>query len=95
MFYDSCATQQAQGGLQATADALGLDRSAPQIQLAENGCLPGDAPAAEVAAVWNHLTVSQLNWVFDIDGSVAAASLEPAYLEATFPGRIQEYLVDQ
>ena len=95
MFYDSCATQQAQGGLQATADALGLDRSAPQIQLAENGCLPGDAPAAEVAAVWNHLTVSQLNWVFDIDGSVAASSLEPAYLEATFPGRIQEYLVDQ
>jgi pimeloyl-ACP methyl ester carboxylesterase len=93
--YDSCAVIQEQGGLQATADALGLDRSSPEIQAAENGCLPEDAPAADVAAVWNHLAVAQLDWVFGIDPDVAAASLQADYLDATFPGRINEYLVDQ
>jgi len=93
--YDSCALIQEQGGLQATADALGLARESLEIQGAENGCLPEDAPAADVAAVWNHLAVAQLNWVFDIAPDVAAASLQADYLDATFPGRINEYLVDQ
>jgi len=92
--YDACALIQEQGGLQATADALGLDRSSPEIRGAENGCLPEDAPAADVAAVWNHLTVAQLDWVFDIDPDMAAASLQADYLDTTFPGRINEYLVD-
>jgi pimeloyl-ACP methyl ester carboxylesterase len=94
IFYDACASIQEQGGLQAVADALGLDRASPQIRLAEDGCLPGDAPVAPLAAVWNHLAVAQLDWVFDIDGDVAAASLEGDYLRATFPGTIKEYLVE-
>lgn len=66
--------------MQAAADALGLDRESPEIQASENGCLPEDAPAAAVAAAWNHLTVAQLDWVFDIDADVAAASLQADYL---------------
>ncbi len=95
VFYDSCAAIQDQGGLQSTADALGLDRTSPEIQLAENGCLPGDALADDVAALWNHLTVAQLNWVFDIDRDVASASLEAIYLDSTFPTLVGDYLTEQ
>ncbi len=89
VFQDACADIQKQGGLQALAAALHLDRSSPEIRSAEDGCLPKDAPAAKVAAVWNHLTVAQLNWVFGIDRNVAAASLERVYLDRTFPGIIK------
>ena len=38
----------------------------------------------------DHLTVAQLNEVFEIDPDVATASLDPDYLEATFPGLLRE-----
>jgi hypothetical protein len=50
-------------------------------------------PADMVQSAWNHLTVTQLRWVFDIDTDVAA-SLEQGYLDQTFPDRITEYLVE-
>jgi pimeloyl-ACP methyl ester carboxylesterase len=94
VFQDACADIQEQGGLQALAAALHVGRSSLVIREAENGCLPKDATATKVTAVWNHLTVAQLNWVFGIDRDAAAASLEQSYLDRTFPGMIKEYLVD-
>lgn len=91
---DACVLIQEQGGLQGLADAFGLDREDPLIQGAEDGCMPEDAPVESVVAIWNHLTVTQLNWVFDIDGDSAAASLEVNYLDTMFPGRMVEYLVE-
>ncbi len=38
----------------------------------------------------DHLTVAQLNQVFGIDPDVATASLDPDYLDETFPGLLQE-----
>jgi fermentation-respiration switch protein FrsA (DUF1100 family) len=96
VFEDACAGIQQQPDLmQTAADALGLDRASPEMRLAEDGCLPENAPAGDVAAVWNHLAVAQLNRVFDIDGEVAAASLQADYLSTTFPDRIAEYLVEE
>ena len=96
VFENACAGIQQQPDLmQTAADALGLDRASPEMRLAEDGCLPENAPAGDVAAVWNHLAVAQLNRVFDIDGEVAAASLQADYLSTTFPDRIAEYLVEE
>jgi len=36
------------------------------------------------------LTVAQLNWVFDIDSDLAAASLQANYLDTMFPERMVE-----
>ena len=94
VFIDDCARLRRARGAQGYADALGLDPDSAEIRTVEDGCLPEDAPVEEVWATWNHLTVAQLNWVFDIDGEVAAASLQEDYLDATFPGSIGEYLVD-
>lgn len=94
VFLIDCVGIQERGG-SALADALGFDPSTLERRTLENGCTPDDAPASEVTATWSHLVVAQLNLVFDIDPDVAASSLEPEYLDATFPGRIEEYLVEE
>lgn len=93
VFIDDCERVQARGGGQGYADALGLAPDSRELRDIEDGCLPEDAPVESVWATWHHLTVAQLNWVFDIDGEEAAASLEADHLEATFPGSIAEYVV--
>ena len=48
---------------------------------------------ADPELVWgliDHLTVAQLNEVFEIDPEVAKASLDPDYLDAAFPGLLRE-----
>lgn len=96
VFMDYCEATQEAGGIQAVADAFNLEGEAlADARLTELGCLPSYAPVSDVTALWNHLTVAQLNSVFDLSRDVADASLESDYLDATFPGRIDEYLVEQ
>ena len=89
VFVDPCQPIQAEGGLSSFVEALGLDPDkVPLIELGENGCLPSDAPAETVWALIDHVTVAQLNDVFDIDRPEAVASLDEAYLREAFPDRL-------
>jgi dienelactone hydrolase len=95
VFEDYCALAQSRGGMQAVIDAFKLQGDAlADVRGSEEGCLRKYAPVEDVTAVWNHLTVAQLDAFFGIDVDVANASLERAYLDATFPGAISEYLVE-
>jgi predicted dienelactone hydrolase len=91
VFVDPCVPIRDEGGLSTFVEQLGLDPAElPLVELGENGCLPADTDPEEVWGLINHLTVAQLDQVFQIDTDVATASLEPAYLEATFPGLLLE-----
>jgi len=91
VFVDPCLPIREEGGLGAFVEALGLNPDdVPLVELGENGCLPGDTDPELIWGLINHLTVAQLNQVFAIDQDVATASLEPAYLDATFPGLLQD-----
>ncbi len=92
VFMDGCRLYQ-HGRLPGLVETYGLDPSSESVQIANNGCLPEFSPAENVAALWNHLVAAQLSWVFDLKADVAAASLERDYLDATFPGLLQEYVV--
>ncbi|MEZ5141906.1 MAG: hypothetical protein R2726_05220 [Acidimicrobiales bacterium] len=88
---DVVAVNEAIALLDTQNGSTGLSRTGPDIQLAEDGCLPPDTPAEQIQAVWNHLDTAQLRWAFGIDPTVAEASLQRPYLDATFPGTIAEY----
>jgi dienelactone hydrolase len=91
VFVDPCVPIREEGGLSAFVEALGLDPAdVPLVELGENGCLPGDTDPEPVWGLINHLTVAQLDQVFAIDQDVATASLEPAYVDATFPGLLAD-----
>jgi dienelactone hydrolase len=91
VFVDPCVPIRAEGGLSTFVEQLGLDPAeVPLVELGENGCLPSDTDPEAVWGLINHLTVAQLNQVFEIDTDVATASLEPAYVDATFPGLLRE-----
>jgi predicted dienelactone hydrolase len=90
VFTDMCAGVQARAEPQLFSELLGLD--ARTAREAIDGCMPENTPVDEVHALWNHLDIAQLNWVFGIDGDVAEASLERAYLDRQFPGTIEQYL---
>jgi predicted dienelactone hydrolase len=93
VFVDPCVPIREEGGLGTFVEGLGLDPAdVPLVELGENGCLPADTDPEQVWGLIDHLTVAQLNEVFDIDPEVAAASLEPDYLDATFPGLLREIL---
>lgn len=88
VFVDPCPLIQEEGGLSAFVAALGVDPSdVPLVELGENGCLPTDTPAETVWAMIDHVTVAELNDVFDIDRPAAEASLAPDYLAEAFPDR--------
>lgn len=87
VFLIDCQGIQEHGG-SVVADQLGLAPDSIERRTLEDGCLPDDAPASQVQATWNHLAIAHLRQVFGIDPDVAAASLEPSYLDATFPGRV-------
>jgi dienelactone hydrolase len=94
VFVDSCERSQEAGGSEAVAAVLGQDPESLQMRTIENGCSPPDAPVAEVTALWNHLTVAHLNWVFDLDRAGAEAALDPDYLDQRFPGALAEYVAE-
>jgi dienelactone hydrolase len=91
VFVDPCVPIRESGGLSAFVEALGLDPAdVPLVELGENGCLPPDVDPALVWELIDHLTVAQLNEVFEIDRDVATASLDPDYLDERFPGLLGE-----
>jgi dienelactone hydrolase len=91
VFVDPCVPIREEGGLGAFMESLGLDPdTVPLVELGENGCLPSDTDPELVWGLIDHLTVAQLNEVFEIDADVATASLDPDYLDATFPGLLRE-----
>ncbi len=91
VFVDPCVPIRAEGGLSRFVENLGLNPDdVPLVELGENGCLPSDTDPEQVWGLINHLTVAQLNQVFQIDTDVATASLDPTYLDATFPGLLRE-----
>lgn len=94
VFQDGCGPYQ-RGELPGLVEVFGLDPLSETVAISNNGCQPENAAVEDVVAVWDHLTVAQLNWVFDIDRDVAAASLERAYLDSTFPGGLEDYVVDE
>jgi dienelactone hydrolase len=93
VFLIGCDAIQEEGG-SAVAEAVGFDESSIERQTFENGCLPDDAPVADVQATFDHLTVAHLRESLGIDAGVATASLEAEYLEATFPDRLEEYVAE-
>ena len=91
VFVDPCVPIRDGGGLTAFVEGLGLDpASVPLVELGENGCLAADTDPLEVWGLIDHLTVAQLREVFDEDPSVATASLDRSYLDATFPGLLRD-----
>lgn len=95
VFTDICAPIQAEGGLAAAVEVLGLDPDeVPFVRLGEDGCLPDDAAAEGMWEVIDHLTVAQIRWVFGQDRAGAAASLEERFVQETFPARVTSILSD-
>ena len=95
VFVDPCVPIRDEGGLSGFVEALGLDPAdVPLVELGESGCLPDDTDPEQVWGLINHLTVAQLDQVFAIDQDVATASLEPAYLDATFPDLLADIRTD-
>jgi len=82
---DVCAPIREQGGLVALAGGL-ADAFGPGVAAllarGEDGCVEGYLDPQAGFDVTRHLTVAQLRWVFGTDPS--RASLEPAFLTATF-----------
>lgn len=91
VFVDPCLPIREEGGLSGFVVALGLDpATVPLVALGEDGCLPADTDPELIWGLIDHLTVAQLNLVFDLDADVAAASLDRSFLDATFPGLLRE-----
>ena len=91
VFVDPCVPIRDEGGLSSFVENLGLNPDdVPLVELGENGCLPSDTDPEQVWGLINHLTVAQLNQVFQIDTDVATASLDDTYLDTTFPGLLRE-----
>lgn len=93
-FLNDCQSWQRNNGSRIS-DVLGFAPDSVERKLLENGCLASYAPVEGVWATWDHLTIAQLNLVFGINPGAATASLDKTYLDATFPGRIAEYDVQQ
>lgn len=89
-FTDICKPIQEEGGLEGAVRALGLDPDAvPIVRLGEDGCTPENIAAEAGWDVINHVTVAQLNSVFEIDPAVAEASLEQAFVQEQFPDVVE------
>jgi dienelactone hydrolase len=91
VFVDPCLPIREEGGLSSFVEGLGLDPAdVPLVALGEDGCLPEDIDPQEIWPLIDHLTVAQLAEVFGDDPAVGAASLDPDYLDETFPGLLAE-----
>ncbi|MCU0269116.1 MAG: dienelactone hydrolase family protein [Acidimicrobiales bacterium] len=83
-FTDACAPIRAQGGLLQYADKLpGIEGL---LQRGEDGCTEDNLDTQLGYDAVNHLTVAQLRLALGLDET--DASLDPTYLEETFPEAI-------
>ena len=88
VFVDPCQPIQQEGGLSEFVETFGIDPDEiGLLQLGEDGCLPEDTPAEAVWSFIDHVTVAELQSVFDRDRAAAEASLTEDFLEETFPER--------
>jgi dienelactone hydrolase len=91
VFVDPCLPIREEGGLSGFVEDLGLDPAdVPLVELGENGCLPEDTDPEVVWPLIDHLTVAQLEEVFGDEPAIGTASLDPAFLDATFPDLVAE-----
>jgi hypothetical protein len=95
VFVDPCLPIREEGGLSNFVEGLGLDPAdVPIVALGEDGCLPEDTDPQEIWPLIDHLTVAQLEEIFGEDPAVGTASLDPDYLDETFPGLLADLRQD-
>ena len=90
VFVDVCVPIRDSGGLSAFVEALGIDPTdVGLVRVYEDGCLPDDVDPEAVWEVIDHMTVAFLVAVFGDDPAVGLASLDPDYVDATFPDLVE------
>ncbi len=92
-FSDSCLAIQSGNDLISAVKQMGLPVPASLLDLAQNGCRPGDLDTREGWAIIQHLTVAQLRASLALPGASPeiATDLGPAFKDAPF--KIREALV--
>lgn len=78
VFADLCLIGREQGGLAGLVKKIGLDLPENLLRLATDGCEPERLPVEDAFAAINHLSVSFLRWVFDIDEAPVAFDSDTA-----------------
>ncbi|MEQ1781275.1 MAG: hypothetical protein ABMA14_07940 [Hyphomonadaceae bacterium] len=83
-FSDSCLSIQSGNDLISAVKQIGLPVPGPLLDLAQNGCRPGDLDTREGWAIIQHLTVSQLRYALHLPGASQAINtdLGPAFKDA-------------
>ena len=85
-FSDLCEIGEADGGILAIADLLGIGVPPSLARLATDGCVPPVLPPTEAWPAIRHTTVAYLRHVFDFDTSEAGLT---GLVEA-FPGVVED-----
>ena len=85
-FSDSCLSIQSGNDLISAVKQMGLPVPASLLDLAQNGCRPGDLDTREGWAIIQHLTVAQLRTSLGLPGASPeiATDLGPAFKDAPF-----------
>lgn len=83
-FSDSCLSIQSGNDLISAVKQIGLPVPAQLLDLAQNGCRPGDLDTREGWAIIQHVTVSQLRYALHLPGAAPeiATDLGPAFKNA-------------
>jgi dienelactone hydrolase len=83
-FSDSCLSIQSGNDLISAVKQMGLPVPGPLLDLAQNGCRPGDLDTREGWAIIQHLTVAQLRTSLGLPGagSTLNTDLGPAFKDA-------------
>jgi dienelactone hydrolase len=85
-FSDSCVSIQSGNDLISAVKQMGLPVPGPLLELAQNGCRPGDLDTRKGWTIIQHLTVAQLRASLGLPGASQAITtdLGPAFKEAPF-----------
>ena len=83
-FSDSCLSIQSGNDLISAVKQIGLPVPGPLLDLAQNGCRPGDLETREGWAIIQHVTVSQLRYALHLPGAAPeiTTDLGPAFKNA-------------
>ena len=83
-FSDSCLSIQSGNDLISAVKQIGLPVPAQLLDLAQNGCRPGDLDTREGWAIIQHLTVSQLRYALHLPGASQSINMDlgPAFKDA-------------
>lgn len=83
-FSDSCLSIQSGNDLISAVKQIGLPVPAQLLDLAQNGCRPGDLDTREGWAIIQHVTVSQLRYALHLPGAASeiTTDLGPGFKDA-------------